>query len=357
MGGAARCDVVIVGGRVAGALTAARMAARGLRVIVLESQAFPSDTMSTHFFRGDGLVRSLREVGVLDEVLATGAPPLRAEIFYVNGRSGREEPPQEPGEVGYCLSVRRITLDAILAAHVSIIPGVVFRTRTRVADVIWEGPRVSGVVTDDGAAYLADVVVGADGRRSRMAQRVHAATQEHHAPARVMYFQYVSGWTSPAGDPPSVPEFSLLGDELAYVFPSDQGIACVAISLPVAAWTTRRERREAQFAERLRRHAGLRDRLECSQPVGALVSAPPTPSVVRCAAGPGWALVGDAGTHQDPWSGLGMDTAARQAEALAGSFDDASWHLTYQQARDAVTLEGFTETLRLGRDLRALDSS
>jgi flavin-dependent dehydrogenase len=32
--------------------------------------------------------------------------------------------------------------------------------------------------------------------------------------------------------------------------------------------------------------------------------------------GPGWALVGDAAMHQDPWSGLGIDMAGVHATFL-----------------------------------------
>jgi 2-polyprenyl-6-methoxyphenol hydroxylase-like FAD-dependent oxidoreductase len=111
----AEVDVLVAGGRIAGCLTAIGLAARGVSVRLLESKDFPSDTLSTHFFRGDGLVRSLDEVGVLDEVLATGAPPLSCEYFSVDGNPFEKGPPQEPGRIGYCLSVRRSTLDAILA--------------------------------------------------------------------------------------------------------------------------------------------------------------------------------------------------------------------------------------------------
>ena len=41
---------------------------------MLESAAITSGTISTHFFRGDGLVAALDEIGALDEVLSTGAP-------------------------------------------------------------------------------------------------------------------------------------------------------------------------------------------------------------------------------------------------------------------------------------------
>ena len=63
----------VVGGRIAGSLTGLRLAARGVSVRVLESRDLPSDTLSTHFFRGDGLVRSLDEVGALDEVSSPAA--------------------------------------------------------------------------------------------------------------------------------------------------------------------------------------------------------------------------------------------------------------------------------------------
>jgi glycine/D-amino acid oxidase-like deaminating enzyme len=41
-------DVIIVGARVAGSATALLLARRGLKVLVLDRAAFPSDTLSTH---------------------------------------------------------------------------------------------------------------------------------------------------------------------------------------------------------------------------------------------------------------------------------------------------------------------
>jgi flavin-dependent dehydrogenase len=38
--------------------------------------------------------------------------------------------------------------------------------------------------------------------------------------------------------------------------------------------------------------------------------------------GPGWALVGDAGYHRDPVTGLGIADAFRDAELLAAALDD-----------------------------------
>jgi hypothetical protein len=72
-------------------------------------------------------------------------------------------------------------------------------------------------------------VVGADGHSSSIASLVGAAIQEEVAPARAMYYRYIEGLDGPEGAPDG-PEFSLEDDELLYVFPSDAGTACVAIS-------------------------------------------------------------------------------------------------------------------------------
>ena len=167
-----------------------------MSVRLLESRDFPSDTLSTHFFRGDGLIRSLDEVGVLDEVLATGAPPLTCEYFSFDGSPFVHGPPQEPGKVGYCLSVRRSTLDVILARRAAT-AGVDVRTRTKVVDVVTLDGVCTGVTDERGSVHGARVVVGADGRRSTVARLVGAADEERNPPARAMYYRYATGWRSP----------------------------------------------------------------------------------------------------------------------------------------------------------------
>lgn len=48
----------------------------GYRVLLVDRATFPSPTLSTHFFRGNGMVAVLQRVGLLEQVLALGAPPL-----------------------------------------------------------------------------------------------------------------------------------------------------------------------------------------------------------------------------------------------------------------------------------------
>ena len=82
----------------------------------------------------------------------------------------------------------------------------------------------------------------------------------------------------------------------------------------------------------------------------------PADSVWKEPSGPGWVLIGDAGTAQDPWAGVGMDTAARQAEAFVEAFTAApdDWHTSYAGSRRERTYSDFAETTRLATDLRQL---
>ena len=76
-------DVIIVGARVAGAVLAALLGAKGFRVLLLEKARFPSDTLSTHFFRAPAL-RVFEKLGVLDRV-KSAAPPLTTVWNYIDG--------------------------------------------------------------------------------------------------------------------------------------------------------------------------------------------------------------------------------------------------------------------------------
>jgi len=76
-------DAIIVGARVAGSISATLLAQQGHRVLLLDRAHFPSDTLSTHFFRAPSL-RAFQRIGSLDEVLAT-APHLVTDYNVVDG--------------------------------------------------------------------------------------------------------------------------------------------------------------------------------------------------------------------------------------------------------------------------------
>jgi flavin-dependent dehydrogenase len=352
---AATYDVIVVGGRVAGSLAALLFARNGLRVTLIDRASFPSPTLSTHFFRGNGLIRVLALAGLLGTVEKLGAPRLTCEYNFEDGSAEAVVgPPQDPGAAGYCLSVCRESLDATLLEGARL-AGVDVRTSTTARQLVRRGDRVVGVLLSDGTALGATLVVGADGRRSMVAREVAAVDRERHPGKRALYYRYVRDFTAPGGGLPDGPEFSLLGDELAYVFPSDGGLTCVAISVNLDEYERMRHDARNRFDALLRRHHGLWDRYAASHHHARVFGSGPEPNYARCCAGPGWALVGDSGLHQDPWTGAGMDCAAATAAILVAAYGDAagsdSWITALDRQRDEELLDGFHETVRGAADL------
>jgi glycine/D-amino acid oxidase-like deaminating enzyme len=77
-------DVVVVGARCAGAATAMLLGRLGHRVTLVERGRIPSDTLSTHGIARGGVVQ-LAKWGLLDQVLASGAPAIRQVVFQAGG--------------------------------------------------------------------------------------------------------------------------------------------------------------------------------------------------------------------------------------------------------------------------------
>jgi 2-polyprenyl-6-methoxyphenol hydroxylase-like FAD-dependent oxidoreductase len=206
------------------------------------------------------------------------------------------------------------------------------------------------------------MIIGADGRHSFVARAVAAPLEEAEPGSRALYYRYLRGFAGPDGKRADGAEFWQREDELAYVLPSDSGMTCVALSLNLADFAWLRISAEKRFHERLARHEGFAERLRTAEVCGPLLGSGPLPDYVRVPAGPGWALVGDAGLHQDPWSGLGMDMASVHATFLAEAL--LAWFrqtmseeealTSYHQRRNDHALTGYHRTVTLARDLRQL---
>ena len=210
-------DAIVIGARIAGATVAALLGDAGYRVLLVERARFPSATLSTHFFRGAGLLAVLSRLSILDRVLALDAPPLR-HCYYYSEETEQPiiEPPQEPGALGYCLSVRREPLDALLLQRAAHSPSVDVGERTSATDLLWEGERVVGAspMTPDGHRDVhARIVIGADGRHSFVARAVAAPAEEEVSASRVLYYRYVRGFPGFDELKPDGAEFSQRGDE------------------------------------------------------------------------------------------------------------------------------------------------
>jgi flavin-dependent dehydrogenase len=350
-----RYDVVVVGARCAGATTAMLLAAAGHDVLLVDRSAFPSDTLSTHAIARAGVVQ-LARWGLLPALLEAGTPPIREVVFY-GGDTPITRPIKDRFGVDMVIAPRRHLLDAILvdaavAAGVHVMTGLTVDGVRRSDD-----GRVTGVHgrTERGPVEIAArFVVGADGRRSRIARSVDAAfTEVRRAGSGAAHYAYF------AGDWPAM-EYSVGDRSFTGIFPTNNGEACIWVCSPSvdaervrrahdsidAAFDAMVESSWPMLAQR------LRDSATRTSPSRGLVRMP---NHIRHPFGPGWALVGDAGYHRDAITGHGISDAFRDAELLAtsldlhlrGDADEVSALAGFHAARDAQLREIFEITCEL----------
>lgn len=336
-------DAIVVGARVAGSATALGLARRGWRVLLIDGATFPSDTLSTHLLWSDAL-REFDRLGMLGEILATGAPPI-GHIRLAFGEYANEAPIPTADDYPPLLSVRRIVLDGLLVEAARREAGITVREGVSVAEVLRDGEMVLGVrgVARGGEPIVARarVTIGADGRHSTVARGVGAAEYDVVPPLLATYYRYYRGV-----EPLVVPTLEAYRDAeggFCYLFPCDDGYWTLAVSFPQAEFGAVRRDHEAQLAAHIARKPGLNARLAGAEPSGSWRGAGDLANFYRVPFGPGWALVGDAGLHRDPITARGIADALRHAALLAAALDGArrgevGWSAAlggYQAARDA----------------------
>ena len=354
-------DVIIVGARVAGSTLAALLGGQGHRVLLLEKAYFPSDTLSTHFFRAPAL-RVFERLGVLEEV-KSAAPPLTVLWNYIDGHvlSDPVEAPEE--HLRYFLCERRITLDWILVQRVNREPTVELRQGAQVKELIRVDGRVAGVrwgEADGTYEACARVVVGADGLYSTLAKFLEPAYESQFPVRRCMYYTYFEG-IEPL-DEASFAEHHFVGDSLTYVFPTDANLTLVAISLPIGEFPLYKK----EPLRRLRAHLDslplLAPRLRQAEVAAQVKGAGNIPCYQRLPYGPGWVLVGDSQQVMDPWSGMGIDHATTHASLLSDALhrflrDAAAWDTSMREYHTQVrrwSEKTYRRTSTYAADLRPM---
>jgi flavin-dependent dehydrogenase len=328
--GAGSFDAVIVGARVAGSTLAALLARRGLNVLLIDKVDFPADTLSTHITYGDSY-GIWEEIGAWPEIEAIGAERIRG----IDWR--RSEPAADIyGEFEavnghpYSLCLRRILLDDILV-RAAREAGATFLPRTACVEVLRDQGRVTGVRYErrglGGAARTgtahADVVVGADGRFSLVAEIVGSAKYSVVPPIWFPFYCYareVDSLDRPLLEIVESPE----ADCVLMLAPCDDGIWIVVIYAPQRLFDEFRRDHEGEFWRRLRADPRIGPRIERCVPITPIRGRGDFENFLRVPAGPGWALVGDAGQHKDAIYGQGIGDATRTARLLADHVEQAA---------------------------------
>src|SRR6478735_9219109 len=283
------------------------LARAGHDVLLVDRGTVGSEIPRGHFIHRHG-PRRLADWGLLDTVLATNCPP-STSIAMDLGDGWLTSSQLVADGVPIGLGPRRSRLDGALV-EAAAAAGAEVREHFVVDDLMERDGRVAGVrgrrlPSPAVRSERARVVIGADGRGSGVARRVGAHVKLLEPTVSWWYFSYWDG----------VPSTGL---EIA---------------------------------------PGLGERVRAGTRAERYYGASHLPNHLRAASGPGWALVGDAGCHKDPFRALGVCDALRDAELLAGALsagladedliDDAL--AGYETRRDEATLADFHENLAAAR--------
>jgi flavin-dependent dehydrogenase len=310
-------DAIVVGARCAGSPAAMLLARKGYRVLAVDRATFPSDTLSTHILHPLG-VAALSRWGLLDRLAATGCPAIHTYAFDFGPFTLAGAPGTTAAPIAYC--PRRTILDKLLV-DAAAQSGVEVREDFSVDDILVEDGRVVGIKghSKDGGSVVerAQVVVGADGRHSLVAEAVRPERYDEKPPLLAAYYTYWSGL-------PMEGRFeTYIRDRRGFgVAPTHDDLTMVIVGWPYAEFAENKKDIEGNYLKTIELVPTFADRLRGARREARFAGAA-VPNYFCKPYGPGWVLVGDAGYNRDFITGQGIMDAFLDAELCAAAIDIA----------------------------------
>lgn len=290
--------------------------------------------MSTHALMRAGVMQ-LERWGILGDVVAAGTPPVRTTTFHYGDETIAIDI-KPSAEAPYLVAPRRTVLDRLLVDHARA-AGAEIRFGCRLEELVRDAQgRVVGVELMEDQRRLTlscDLVVGADGVQSTVAELTGAAIYKRARHAAACVFGY---W----------PDQEVDGYHWYYnpgvtagVIPTNGG-TCVFVGLPPTRLHAAGRDVQGCFERVLGEAAPeLAAKFPHHARLPGLRRFPGLRGFFRQSAGPGWALVGDAAYFKDPQTAHGITDALRDAELLADAITstDTNALAAYQATRDALS--------------------
>ncbi len=338
-------QVVVVGGGFAGMAAAAGLSALGAKVTVLEGHASFDPRFRGELIHPRG-VRALDVLGLKSCLLAAGG--VGVDGFAVTPDAGAElmRLPYPTGG-GLGLGIEHHAMVGALRREVARRPGVTLLQSARVEELLLSAGRVCGVKTHDGKTWIADLVVAADGRQSKL-RRLMGLEPE----VRLLSYTLavtVEGEVLPARGFGHV-FLGAPGPILAYPFGAGRVRMCIDVPLGEA-------RGKSELRAYVKRHYARYVPEPLRTPFLAALESDPLEGCANHAiateacAVPGAVLVGDSAGCSHPLTAGGMTIGTHDVlklcEALRTQVSEDEALLAYQRRRYrfARAREIFTDAL------------
>jgi flavin-dependent dehydrogenase len=308
-------DVAIVGASTAGCTAARLFAQRGARVALIERRPAIDayKTICTHFIQSSANP-TIAKLGLTEPIEAEGA--VRNSVDIWTQPSGWIV----SGDAPHGYSITRRKLDPILRKLAADTPGVELLAGWTATGLLGDD-RPAGVQVEARSRTRRDVraklVVAADGRDTKLARwaRVPGRVKPH---GRFFYWGYWSG-LRPAT---TRSRMWLLNPDAAYTFPNEDDLTVVLL----APHRDRLPEFHADLHGAYRRGVNALPEgpdLSEAKLESKLLGKLDLPNVLRPAARPGVAFIGDAALAGDPLLGVGCGWAFQSADWLVEETADA----------------------------------
>jgi 2-polyprenyl-6-methoxyphenol hydroxylase-like FAD-dependent oxidoreductase len=326
-------DAVVVGARCAGSPVAARLAEAGWSVLLADREPPPANTLSTHVLFPNTLAR-LRELGALGRIEAGHRlNPVEYGVRILGSEASGAFTPV--GGFDRLCAITRPVLDQALL-EVAVAVGAETRFGERVTGLLGAGTEADparGVVLEGGEEIEARWVLGADGRASTVAGLLGLEKQRPLAGEMAFMFGYWRGL-------PETDRFFIDVIEqgsLAWT-PCEDDLSILILGIDPELTRGNQEQRQRRFRAGTAWFDDWFDPawLDAGEQVGPVHVAPETMlrGFFRQAAGPGWALIGDACHFKNPSTAQGISDAIEQSLYVAAALTAGEDLSGYEAWRD-----------------------
>lgn len=355
-------DIIIIGGRCAGASLALRLAGSNLKILLVERATFPSlPNVPSAPFIHPATMRLLDELNIQEsEYTHPGSEIDYFVVEIVNYFHAAMPTSQMKLDRNYFRGIDRSLFDKVLWNHAAGVPGVTAHDNFSVTRIIKDDAGiVNGIVgrTHEGeeVSFSADLVVGADGRFSFSARQFGAKVieEQNKFTSAVYHAEWENVEDYSAEYPNAITSYRTGKGFMILVIPIAERRYHIGTVMKSAAANFGGQGFEQAYRQDLQRIPQLWNRLKNARRVSDVVGMRPIENGYREAYGANWALVGDAAHYKDPSDGQGMYDALLGSKLLAQSIihwkqSETTWTMAgavYQQQLMDATYSTFKQTV------------